>query len=156
MSLSLDSGMVVDLIQGRKTEVCARFDAARSSGESLAVSSLVYHELAFAALHSRRPEQNLRLLDTVLRSIELEAWSGQDALAAACVRNELAAAGTPIGFIDTMIAGHARSRGHALVTGNVRHFALVAELTLIDWSMSSQPIDPRTDPTSLRRAREKD
>ena len=46
---------------------------------------------------------------------------------------ELEAVGTPIGSYDTLIAGHARSRGLIVITGNLREFQGVAGLRAEDW-----------------------
>lgn len=154
MSLILDSTTVIALIRGRTPDVRVRFDAARLRDERVVLSSLVYHEVAYGALCSARPDHNLSLVDAFASAVAVEPWRREDALEAARVRTELTRAGTPIGFADTLIAGHARSRGHILVTGNLRHFALVADLTLIDWSISSDPIDPSPYRTSLRPAPE--
>jgi tRNA(fMet)-specific endonuclease VapC len=56
-----------------------------------------------------------------------------DARAAAAARAESAAAGMPIGPYDVLIAGQARSRGAALVTGNTGEFARVRGLRTEDW-----------------------
>jgi tRNA(fMet)-specific endonuclease VapC len=37
--------------------------------------------------------------------------------------------------MDTLIAGHARSLGLAVVTNNVAHFAKVKELKVENWSV---------------------
>ncbi len=44
--------------------------------------------------------------------------------------------GTPIGSMDTLIAGHAKSRGLILVTNNTREFKRVAGLTVEDWAQN--------------------
>jgi tRNA(fMet)-specific endonuclease VapC len=48
-------------------------------------------------------------------------------------RAELAAAGTPIGPYDQMIAGHARSLGLIVVTNNVKEFERVKGLRVDNW-----------------------
>jgi tRNA(fMet)-specific endonuclease VapC len=45
----------------------------------------------------------------------------------------LRAAGTPLPTSDLVIACTALSRGDAIVTGNVRHFRRVPELTVHEW-----------------------
>jgi tRNA(fMet)-specific endonuclease VapC len=50
------------------------------------------------------------------------------------IRRELAAAGTPIGGNDTMIAGHALAAGSTLVTSNLREFSRVKNLVAEDWT----------------------
>jgi tRNA(fMet)-specific endonuclease VapC len=46
----------------------------------------------------------------------------------------IAAAGTPIGQYDTLIAAQARRRGALLVTANRREFARVPGLRVEDWA----------------------
>ncbi len=46
---------------------------------------------------------------------------------------DLQAQGTPIGPLDTLIAGHALSRGATVVTNNVREFSRVPNLDLENW-----------------------
>jgi tRNA(fMet)-specific endonuclease VapC len=47
---------------------------------------------------------------------------------------ELHRAGTPIGSMDTMIAGHAIALGSVLVTNNERHFSRVTGLKVENWT----------------------
>jgi tRNA(fMet)-specific endonuclease VapC len=49
------------------------------------------------------------------------------------VRAALERKGTPIGPLDMLIAGHARSEGLILVTNNTREFKRVDGLALEDW-----------------------
>lgn len=46
----------------------------------------------------------------------------------------LAAAGTPIGGFDTLIAAHALAAGLILVTNNSKHFARVKGLRTDNWN----------------------
>ena len=50
------------------------------------------------------------------------------------IKAELEKKGTPIGPMDTLIAGHAKSRGLILVTNNTREFNRVVGLTVEDWA----------------------
>ncbi len=49
------------------------------------------------------------------------------------IKAALAAAGTPIGFNDTAIAGHAIAARTILVTNNTREFERVPGLQLEEW-----------------------
>jgi tRNA(fMet)-specific endonuclease VapC len=49
------------------------------------------------------------------------------------VRAFLKARGTPIGPLDTLIAGHALMLNATVVTNNVGEFARVSGLTVEDW-----------------------
>ena len=52
---------------------------------------------------------------------------------AAEIRADLERRGTMIGGYDLLIAGHARSRGLVVVTGNLREFKRVDGLRCEDW-----------------------
>ena len=52
---------------------------------------------------------------------------------AANIRANLEQRGAPIGAYDLLIAGHARSRGLIVVTGNLREFRRVEGLRAEDW-----------------------
>jgi tRNA(fMet)-specific endonuclease VapC len=50
------------------------------------------------------------------------------------IRHLLERAGTPIGPNDLLIAAHARALGLTLATDNVREFARVPELEVVNWA----------------------
>ena len=52
---------------------------------------------------------------------------------AARIRSQLEAVGTPIGPLDTLIAGIAVANGAILVTRNVREFERVQGLVIENW-----------------------
>jgi tRNA(fMet)-specific endonuclease VapC len=51
------------------------------------------------------------------------------------IRSKLAAAGTPIGPIDTLIAAIALTHGVTLVTHNLAEFSRVPGLKIEDWEL---------------------
>jgi tRNA(fMet)-specific endonuclease VapC len=57
----------------------------------------------------------------------------EDARQAGEIRATLAAAGTPIGPYDVLIAGQARARSLVLVTRNTGEFSRVGGLHVEDW-----------------------
>ncbi len=65
------------------------------------------------------------------RSVVL-SFQAEDAAHAGAIRAELESKGTPIGHYDYLIAAQARRRGAALVTANIREFARVPGLLLMD------------------------
>ena len=64
---------------------------------------------------------------------EVLAFDREDARHADEIRAMLAAAGTPIGPYDVLIAGQAIARSLTLITHNVREFQCVPALKLEDW-----------------------
>ena len=87
------------------------------------------HELFYGAFKSRRATQNVT---ETLRFAVLE-FDKDDARQAGEIRALLAAAGTPIGSYDVLIAGQAKSRNLILVTHNTEEFRRVPGLRYEDW-----------------------
>ena len=50
------------------------------------------------------------------------------------VRADLEKAGTPIGSLDMMIAGHAKSKGYIVVTNSTKEFERVKGLKIDNWT----------------------
>jgi tRNA(fMet)-specific endonuclease VapC len=66
--------------------------------------------------------------------LEVLPFDDNAAAHAAEIRGSLERRGQPIGSYDTLIAGHARSRGIIVVTGNISEFSRVEGLRVEDWS----------------------
>ncbi|HEX9701030.1 MAG TPA: type II toxin-antitoxin system VapC family toxin [Acidobacteriota bacterium] len=101
----------------------------------LKVSTIARYELEYGARRSTRCEELLIVIGSFLSRVDVLPFDAGAARMAAQVRAALATAGTPIGFYDTLIAGHARSLGAVLVTHNVAEFGRVDELQIEDWAV---------------------
>lgn len=140
MSLSIDTSEFVHLLRSPRRTTQAILDRTVLAGADLIVSSPVRHELVSGALGSAAPERRLTQLEELLvQCIEVD-FTPDDASASGRLRAVLKGKGTPIGDIDTLIAGQALARGWAVVTRNVRHFGRVEGLSLIDWSVGPDPL----------------
>ncbi|WP_257293463.1 PIN domain-containing protein [Endozoicomonas sp. YOMI1] len=71
-------------------------------------------------------------LSFFLEGVNVIDFDGAAARESAKVREELRR-GQQIGAYDTLLAGHARSRGMVMVTHNQREFSRVSGLQLADW-----------------------
>lgn len=129
MSRLLDTDVCIDVLRRRDPEVATRL---RSMGP-VAVSSVTVAELAYGAAHSQDPQRNSDEVRRFLDAITVLSFDTGAAWHAGEIRQALAAAGTPIGGYDLLIAGHARAAGRVLVTGNVREFGRVDGLVVEPW-----------------------
>jgi tRNA(fMet)-specific endonuclease VapC len=120
----LDTNAVIALLARRSDALLRRVEAAGPG--SLAVSSVVMHELYYGAYRSQKVAFNLetlRLLFADLATLDLDR---EDARVAGEIRADLARLGTPIGPYDVLIAGQAN---------NTDEFARVPGLQLQDWTL---------------------
>lgn len=95
------------------------------------IPAVAAHELFYGAYRSAKQAQNLALLDGLPLAV-LE-FDKEDARQAGEIRAALAAAGTPIGPYDVLIAGQAVARGLILVTHDMGEFSRVRGLLVEDW-----------------------
>ena len=126
----LDTNLCIRVLRDRPASVRRRFN---EQGDGLCISTVVLTELLHGAAKSARPAENRRAVEDFAARLEVLAFDEAAAAHAADIRAELERKGTPIGAYDLLIAGHARSRGLALVTGNLREFRRVDGLRCEDW-----------------------
>ncbi|MCW2284846.1 tRNA(fMet)-specific endonuclease VapC [Rhodoblastus acidophilus] len=133
--LSLDTNVIIGLLNGRPPILRRRFAAERLARSRLTLSSIALFELRFGAANSARPEANMRALDALLsEGFDLLDFDADDAAEAGKLRAHFKRAGTPIGPYDLLIAAQARRRGATLVTANVGEFSRTPGLLVVDWS----------------------
>jgi tRNA(fMet)-specific endonuclease VapC len=124
----LDTNAVIVLL-GFHPGLLARLRRHRPRDIGLPV--IVFHELLFGAYRSLRVAENLARLDAL--QFEVVDFDREDARQAAEIRAVLAAAGSPIGSYDVLIAGQAKARDLTLVSHNVAEFSRVRGLRVEDW-----------------------
>jgi tRNA(fMet)-specific endonuclease VapC len=127
----LDTNAVIALVTRRSETLLRRVEAAEPG--TLAVSSIVAHELYFGAYRSQKIEFNLETLRLLFADLVTLEFDREDARTAGAIRAKLAQQGTPIGPYDVLIAGQARARGLTLITHNLTEFARVPGLLIVNW-----------------------
>jgi tRNA(fMet)-specific endonuclease VapC len=124
------------------TNVCVR--AMRRGGEhirerlkgesdGLCISTIVLNELYVGAELSQRADFHLELTNELAARLTVLHFDEPAARHAAQIRADLTRKGQLIGPNDLLIAGHARSLGLKLITGNLREFRRVDGLRCEDW-----------------------
>jgi tRNA(fMet)-specific endonuclease VapC len=132
MSWLLDTNAVIALVTRRSEAMLRRVEAVEPG--TLAISSIVAHELYFGAYRSQKIEFNLETLRLLFADLVVLDLDQEDARAAGEIRATLARQGTPIGPYDVLVAGQARARSLTLVTNNLAEFRRVDGLRIEDWT----------------------
>ena len=127
----LDTDTVSYLIRGRSPALDARI--AATPAKRLCISAVTRGELLYGLQLKDGAHRLAQLVDQVLQRLTCLPWDAVAATRFAAVAAALHKAGTQIGSMDAMIAGHAGAVGAVLVTNNSRHFARVAGLTVENW-----------------------
>jgi tRNA(fMet)-specific endonuclease VapC len=124
----LDSNAVIALMKGNATFL-ERLKLHQP--QDFGIPAIVAHELFYGAYKGMRVAENLARVEAL--QFEIVDFDREDARQAGEVRAQLAAAGTPIGPYDVLIAGQALARALTLVTHNTREFQRVSGLLVEDW-----------------------
>ena len=91
-------------------------------------------ELMHGVEKSKAVEKNRLALTLLLANIEILDFDSLAAESYGKIRADLEKAGTPIGPLDMMIAGHAQSLGYTVVTNNTKEFDRVKSLKVENWA----------------------
>lgn len=132
MRYMLDTNICIYAIKHKPEKVIR--ELKKHDPSDVCISSVTYAELVHGIEKSAFVEKNRLALSMLLANIEILDF---DVYAADCygkIRADLEKKGTPIGPLDTMIAGHALSLGYTVVTNNVREFQRVSDLLIENWS----------------------
>jgi tRNA(fMet)-specific endonuclease VapC len=126
----LDTNLCIRVLRDRPLGLRDRFNREASG---LCISTIVLTELLHGAAKSARPEHNRNEVERFAARLDVLAFDPAAASHAADIRATLERHGQVIGGYDLLIAGHARSRGLVLVTGNLGEFNRVDGLRCEDW-----------------------
>ena len=126
----LDANLCIRVLRDRPPHIAERF---RSEAPRLGISTIVLHELLYGAARSNRPDYQRSVVDAFAAHIAVMDFDRAASDHAADIKAALAAQGNIIGPNDLLIAGHARSLGLKLITGNLKEFSRVDGLRCEDW-----------------------
>lgn len=131
MKYLLDTNTCVRFLNQRSKAVISRLE--RESSAEIAVCLIVKAELFFGSMRSGRVEKNLATQHEFLARFKSLPFDDTAAEVYGSIRAKLAAAGTPIGPNDMLIAAIALANNLILVTHNAAEFGRVEGLKIEDW-----------------------
>jgi tRNA(fMet)-specific endonuclease VapC len=127
----LDTNLCIRVLRDRPQALRERFNAEATG---LCVSSIIVYELLVGAEKSAKPVEVRQEVERFLARLAVLQFDESAAAHAAEIRARLERRGSPIGPYDTLVAGHARSRGLIVITGNLEEFSRVDGLRSEDWA----------------------
>jgi tRNA(fMet)-specific endonuclease VapC len=126
----LDTNLCIRVLRDRPLGLRERFNAEAAS---LCISTVTLAELLHGAEKSSRPLEIRQEVEGFAARLEVLPFASEAAAHYADIRADLERKGQVIGPYDLMIAGHARSRGLVVITGNLDEFNRVVGLRAEDW-----------------------
>ncbi len=131
MRYMLDTNICIYLIKHKPPQVFEKLQ--EHNPDEICISSVTYAELVHGVEKSKAVERNRLALTILMANIEILDFDMKAAEEYGRIRADLEKKGTPIGPLDMMIAGHAKSLGYAVVTNNVGEFKRVEGLQYENW-----------------------
>lgn len=132
MRYMLDTNICIYVIKHKPEQVFLKLQEHDPS--EVCISSVTYAELSYGVEKSQSIEKNRVALAFFLANIEIMDFDSSAAESYGKIRADLEKAGKPIGPLDMMIAGHAKSLGCTIVTNNTKEFMRVNGLKLENWA----------------------
>ncbi|NGM51367.1 tRNA(fMet)-specific endonuclease VapC [Caulobacter sp. 602-2] len=126
----LDTNLCIRVLRDRPEGMRDRFNL---NADGLCISTIVLTELLHGAAKSARPDHHRNAVEQFAGRLEVLPFDASAADHAADIRAVLERSGRSIGGYDLLIAGHARSRGLVVVTGDLGEFERVEGLRCEDW-----------------------
>lgn len=134
MKVMLDTNTCIAIIKRKPPRVLRRFN--RYDIGEVGISWVTLAELEFGVAKSQHKEKNRLALDEFALPLEIAYFDRETARVYGEVRAALEAKGTPIGALELMIGAHALALEVTLATNNVREFARIKGLMVVDWLAS--------------------
>lgn len=132
----LDTNLCIRVLRDRPAAVRDRFNR---EADGLCISTIVLTELLHGAAKSAKTDHNRGEVERFAARLDVLPFDEAAADHAADIRASLERRGQIIGGYDLLIAGHARSRGLIVVTGNLGEFGRVEGLRCEDWLPAEGP-----------------
>ena len=138
MQYMLDTNIVSYALRERPASVVHRL--RRVEPRDVCMSTVTLAELRYGASRHRKADRYHQIITAFATRVRPQKFDIRAARRYGEVRARLAAAGTPIGPLDTLIAAHALALDVTLITNNVREFERVPGLRIENWA------DPTREP----------
>jgi tRNA(fMet)-specific endonuclease VapC len=126
----LDSSFCIDVMRDKTQSLRDKF---KINSNQMAISTIVLHELYYGAANSPELDHARAKVEKFCAGVSVLDFDDSAAAHAGEIRSDLRRKGQTIGGYDTLIAGHARSLGLTVVTGNLKEFTRVDGLRCEDW-----------------------
>ncbi|HEY9340636.1 MAG TPA: type II toxin-antitoxin system VapC family toxin [Hanamia sp.] len=131
MNYILDTNICIYIIKRKPQNVLDKLSQVPLG--LVGISVITLSELVYGVRKSAFPEKNMEALKQFLIPFELFQFDYNCAIEYGYIRSDLEKKGALIGPLDMLIAAHAKSLGHILVTNNEKEFKRIEGLQIENW-----------------------
>lgn len=127
----LDTNICIYIKKNKPPQVLEKLQSLNAS--QVCMSSITYAELFYGAIKSQYPIKNIEQIISLKAVIPILSFDEAAAEKYGEIRSDLEKQGLIIGSNDFLIAAHALSQNHILVSNNLREFNRVKNLQTENW-----------------------
>ena len=127
----LDTNICIYIKKNNPPQVLAKLQSLPA--KQVCMSSITYAELFYGAIKSRQSVKNIEKIFALKSVIPILPFDESAAVQYGQIRTNLENRGLIIGSNDLLIAAHALSQNHILVSNNLREFERVDGLITENW-----------------------
>jgi tRNA(fMet)-specific endonuclease VapC len=128
----LDTDICSFIIKERPIEI--KNDFTKHSKDAICISIMTYAELLYG-LEKKPSDKLARDIDEFVTLVQVIDWNYSAARQYAKIRHYLTSRGKIISDLDMQIAASAIATNAGLVTNNKKHFGVVPDLVMADWTL---------------------
>ncbi|WP_308364674.1 MULTISPECIES: tRNA(fMet)-specific endonuclease VapC [unclassified Microbulbifer] len=126
----LDTNTVIYVLKNRPEKARRAFNAHHGQ---MCISTVTLMELMYGASVSSDPDRNTREVESFTARLDVLPYNEAAAVHTGEIRADLKRSGRKDASYDSMIAGHARSRGLVVMTNNVKDFKRFDGVRTANW-----------------------
>jgi tRNA(fMet)-specific endonuclease VapC len=127
----LDTNICIYILKKRPSSLLDKLNIVQKKG--VCISAVTYAELQYGVERSSSKKLNQRIIDDFVSHLKVLPWDMDSAKLYGKIRRDLEKKGSPIGNMDLLIAAHAVSLKHTLVSNNLKEFKRVQNLKCENW-----------------------
>ncbi len=125
----LDTDVCIHLLRGNRNIINKR----RNHSDQVAVSFMTVAELYYGVEKSANPQKNKTVLEQFLITVKVINSNSNIAYRFGQLKAVLEKKGIPLADADLLIAATALETSTMLVTGNIKHYQRIENLSLENW-----------------------
>lgn len=133
MKYALDSNTIINMLRGNSI-VLDKFDSAVERGDEIVIPPIVHYEMRRGFLCYSAPRKEAAYLELTEQFLVGEM---NEAIleCGANIYSELYEAKLTVDDSDLLTAAFCRTGGYTIVTNNVKHFNVIDNLQVEDWTV---------------------
>lgn len=128
----LDTDIIIYWLKNKYPKINQKINAI--SNEYIFISSIAVAELYFGAYNSTKKEENISLIDELLKEINVVDFDENAGKNFGKIKSDLKSKGKIICDSDLFIAATAISNNFTLVSNNESHFKRIEKLEIENWA----------------------